>query len=410
MSEPSLWTNRAFRLLFAARVVDQAGNAIAPIALAFAVLDLTGSTADVGLALAGQALAFVTLVLAGGVVADRMSRRLVLVWSNVVALAAEAALAGLVLAGTATMPLVVVLSMVIGGMGAASRPASTSVLPMVVAPGRLQQANALHSSAMGVARMAGLVGGASVVAFVGPGWALALNAASFGVAGLLYGFLRLPPGAPRARRSTFVADLVEGWGAFTARPWTWITTVSFTVMNAAFAGAIGVLGPAIADDTIGRARWGWVTGAEMAGLLAIVLVLARTAHRTRLWLGMVGTALTAPWLLALGWWPHTGLLVVAAAISGIGMGYWDVAWETSLQSHVPARQLARVSSWFQLGALVAVPIGQVTTGPIAELAGATATATGLAVVLLVGALLPLASRSLRRLPAAGDPREAATIA
>lgn len=103
------------------------------------------------------------------------------------------------------------------------------------------------------------------------------------------------------------------------------------------------------------------------GVVADRTSLARTSHRTRLWLGMVGTALTAPWLLALGWWPHTGLLVVAAAISGIGMGYWDVAWETSLQAHVSTAQLARVSSWFQLGALVAVPIGQVATGPIAEL-------------------------------------------
>lgn len=87
MSRPKTTTQqlrqfRSFRLLVAARLADTAGNAVAPIALAFAVLDLTGSTSDVGLVVGARSLSLAVLIVFGGVVADRWPRSVVLVWSN----------------------------------------------------------------------------------------------------------------------------------------------------------------------------------------------------------------------------------------------------------------------------------------------------------------------------------------
>ncbi|MDI5943663.1 MFS transporter, partial [Micromonospora sp. DH15] len=121
--------HRAFRWLAAGRMVNMLGNGVAPIALAFAVLDLTGSVRDLGLVVGVRSLMTVLFVLFGGVVADRIPRRLVLVGSNVLGAATQAAVAAVVLTGTATIPLLLALGAANGVVSALAQPASAAATP-----------------------------------------------------------------------------------------------------------------------------------------------------------------------------------------------------------------------------------------------------------------------------------------
>src|SRR5688572_19495013 len=90
---------RDFRLLWAGQTTSALGNAVVPVALAFAVLDLTGSASDLGFVLAAHTLPLVAFLLVGGVWADRLPRQLVMVGSDLVRGAAHATIAVLLLAG-----------------------------------------------------------------------------------------------------------------------------------------------------------------------------------------------------------------------------------------------------------------------------------------------------------------------
>jgi Transmembrane secretion effector len=134
---------RDFRLLLAGQALSNLGSALVPVALAFAVLDLTGSATDLGLVLLASRLPNMVLVLTGGVVADRLSRRWVMLASDVIRCLTQAATATLLVTGTARLWELLVLQAAHGAAAAFFDPAATGLLPETVGPGRLQQANAL---------------------------------------------------------------------------------------------------------------------------------------------------------------------------------------------------------------------------------------------------------------------------
>ncbi|HKJ55942.1 MAG TPA: MFS transporter [Nitriliruptoraceae bacterium] len=394
----TVWAHRNFRLLLSANVADMAGTAVAPIALAFAMLDLTGSLTDLGLVVGARSLGLVVLLLFGGVLADRFRRSTVLTWSNMVNGVTQAGVAILVLTGTGSVPTLVGLSLVAGGADALSFPASQGVLPQTVPRHMLQQANAVNSSGRNIVNLLGVVAGAAMVAIVGPGWGIAVDAASCLLAAALFSRMRLPPRV-REEASTMLEDLREGWHAFTAHQWLWVTVLAFMVLMISFMATITVLGPAMADQTIGRAQWGWVLGVEVTGVLAVTLTLARRGRRgTRLWIGMVGIMVPAAFIIALGVAPTLPVLFATALLSGLGIGYFDVAWETNLQANVAEEHLSRVYSFDALGSIVMTPVGQAVAGPIAAAVGLSATLVGAGVLVVVVVLAALAVPSVRTLP------------
>lgn len=392
----SPWDHVDFRFLLTGRVVDTLGNAAAPVALAFAVLDLTGSTAHLGLVVGARSVANVALVLFGGVLADRWKRSTVLVWSNVVSAASQAAVAVLVLTGQATIPRLVVLGLLNGATAATSFPAANALVPQTVPPALLTRANALNRLGTNGAAMAGAALGGVVVASVGPGWALAADAATFLLAGLAYAGVRVP--APsREATSGILGDLREGWGAFTSRRWIWLVVAAFSAVNAAWAGTTQVLGPTVADRTVGRAAWGTVMAAVTAGLVVGGLVALRRPARFPLRVGVAATMAVATLPLALGAWPVLPVLLVAALVSGACIETFGIAWDTALQRHVSQHQLARVYSYDALGSFVAIPVGQVAVGPLAEAFGERTVLVGTAMMIVTAAAAALASRRVRDL-------------
>jgi MFS family permease len=392
--------HRPFRWLLAARTTGVLGNAVAPIALAFAVLDLTGSAADLGLVVAARSLANVAVLLLGGVLADRLPRSVVLVGTSLAAAATQAAIAALVISGTATIASLVVLSVLNGAVAAMSLPAAAALVPETVPKGDLRPANALLRLGLNAGSIAGASGGAGLVALVGPGWGLAADAAGFGLAALLYSRMRLPAPARSGPHGTVLADLREGWREFSSRRWVWIVVAQFAVLNAAFVGATTVLGPVIADESFGRAAWGLVVAAQTVGLAIGAVIALRWRPRRALVIGVALMAVTAVPVAALGVLPALPALLIAFALGGVALEVFAIAWDQSLQTHVPRDALARVYSYDMVGSFLAVPLGEVLVGPLADLVGADRTLLGCAAVIVLASLLAASSRSVRQVGSA----------
>ncbi|MFC4147910.1 MFS transporter [Micromonospora mangrovi] len=398
----------AFRFLAAGRMVNMLGNGVAPIALAFAVLDLTGSVRDLGLVVGARSLLTVLFVLFGGVVADRVPRRLVLVGSNALGALTQAVVATVVLTDTATLPLLLALGAANGVVSALSQPASAAATPQTVPAELIQPANALLRLGINTSMIGGAALGGVLVAAVGPGWGLAVDALTFAVAAVAFTGVRIAAPGTAGARSGVLADLRTGWSEFTARTWVPVVVLGFMMLNAALAGGMNVLGPAVADETIGRSGWGLVLAAETAGMVVGGLIALRLRVRRLLLLGVVCMFAESSVLLGLALAPTVVVLVTAAVAVGIAVEQFSVAWETSIAQHIPADRLARVYSYDMLGSWIAIPLGQVAAGPLAAVIGTRRTLLILAALMVLSVLGMLTSRDVRRLQTAVPARTADT--
>jgi MFS family permease len=397
--EPALAPLRgtSFRWYFAARLVNLLGLTMAPVALTFAVLDLSDSPSALGRVLAAESIPLVVFLLVGGVIADRFNRATVLRVTNVGAGLSQGAIATLVLTGTAELWHLVVLAAVNGTLAAASFPAMTSVVPSLVPRDQLQPANVLLSMQRASLAIVGPSAAAALVVTVGPGWALAIDSVTWLLSALLLLRVRIPPRTEARSSASFVAELREGWVVFTGHTWLWVIVLAFGVLNAIHMGAWFTLGPAVAKDTIGEQGWGYVLSAEAVGLLAMTLVLSRVRLERPLRAGMLGMTVFAAPMLILGSNPVLPLLIAAAFAAGLGMEVFGLGWNLAMQENIEERMLSRAYSYDALGSFVAIPIGQLTFGPLGEAFGAQRVILVSGCVYGAIALATLLSRSVRRL-------------
>jgi MFS family permease len=393
---------REFRLLFGGQAVSVLGDRMAVVALAFAVLEIGGSVSDVGLVLAAGTFPLVATVLVGGVVADRVSRRAVMVVSDFVRIASQGTMAALLIAGVAEVWMLALLAGVTGAATGFFSPASTGLLPEVVLAEQLQPANALRASAVSTGEILGPVVGGVLVAAAGAGWAIGIDAVTFAVSAACLAMLRVPKRVA-AQRSSFVADLREGWVAFRSRRWIWTFVGYFAIVNLLW-GAWGVLGPIVAErDLGGAAAWGTILAAMGVGALAGSLLAAHVKPRRPLLLAALTDGLFVLPLAFLAAAPPVPLIACSALLAGAGMALTISVWESTLQRHVPGESLSRVSSFDWFGSLAFYPLGLAIWGPIAAVIGISGSlwlAFGLAVALTM-ALLSVPD--IRHLPAAAPP-------
>lgn len=388
--------HKNFRWLAAARTIDHLGNGMAPVALAFAVLDLTGSAADLGLVVATRAIASVALMLFGGVLADRLPRRLILEGAALLAAASQMVAAVGVLGGFASIPLLATLGAINGAATAATMPAASAIMPQTVPADLLREANALVRAGMYSAMIIGASAGGLAVATVGSGWALAIDAATFVVTAGCFAGVRTPTtsGRPRSRP---LAELYQGWREFSSRSWVIAIGLQFLVLNAVLSGAVQVLGPVIADDTIGRTAWGLVTSAQMLGAVLGGVLAAHWQPKRALRYGAALAAVTAVPVFMLAHQPHLVALSAGMLVGGLAIEQFGVAWDVSLQENIPPEVLARVYSFEAVCSYAAIPLGQIVAGPLAAAIGITTTLDAAAALIILATLGALTVPGVRRL-------------
>ncbi|MFD9890480.1 MFS transporter [Amycolatopsis sp. NPDC059027] len=386
----------AFRWFFTGRLVSLLGSSMAPVALSFAVLEASNSAGDMGAVLAANTIPLIVFTLAGGVVGDRFSRRLVLLVSNLGAGLSQAVVAFLLVAGPYHLWTLILLEAVNGTLTAFTTPALRGIVPDLVGPSRLQKANSLLGSVRNATKILGPAAAGTMVATAGGGWAIAIDAATYFFAAACLARLSLDTPPPSGRRSP-LADLRDGWAEFRSRTWVWLTVACFGFVNFLQVGIWRVLGPLIARDTIGETAWGAVLGANAAGVLVMSVAMYRIVLRSLLPIGQLCVVALAFPLIALGLHANFPWLAGVAFVAGLGSGVYGIAWETSLQEHVPREMLSRISSYDNLGSFVAIPAGQLAAAPFAAAFGAPHVALAGGIVCVVLLLVPLTTKSVRGL-------------
>ena len=389
---------RNFRRFYIGYATSMLGTSMSAVAIAFAVLASGGTATSLGVVFAANIVPMVAFMLGGGVLADRLGRRPVMLTADVARCAAQGTLAATLFIGRPHVWLFVAAAFVVGTGNAFFQPA-LSGLPVQLAPrDQLGNANALFGMVQPAAQVAGPALAGIVIAAGSPAAAIAVDAGSYAVSAIALALLSFPDAAPARAARSLLRDLSDGWAEFSAHAWLWLQTIQFTLFNLLTWGPYLVLGPVLARDYLGGARaWGAIlacygVGAIIGGLLA----LGRRPRRPLL----VSTLTTLgfplpPLALAL----HLPLAAVAggALLAGAGSAFGGAIATTVTQQRLPADMLSRVGSFNMVGAFAFGPIAFIAAGPVAAVFGVRTVLGFGAAWAVLGTLAVMAAPAIRNL-------------
>jgi MFS family permease len=393
---------RNFRLLFVGQTASALGNTLVPVALSFGILDLTGSATDLGFVLGAEVLTLVVFILVGGVIADRIPRRTLMVSADLLRGSAQLAVGILFLVGHAPLVAFIALNALIGVGAALFQPASSGLTPALVKPEDLQQAIGLQQTSSAGAGVVGPAVAGILVVTVGPGWAIIGDAATFFVSVILLAQLSLVA-IPRPERQHFLRDLHYGWKDFWGRKWFRTVVISASLFNCLYSAYV-VLGPVASREHYGGAgAWAIIAtssgvGAVLGGLIATRIKPTHPLRVANLVCACMGFA-----PIALASELSVPVIAVAAALGGASIIIFETLWQTSVQRNVPEKVLSRASSYDWFGSLIASPIGLAVAGPLSTAFGLSPILYFIGGLLVVVFAVTLAFPSVRDLRADADP-------
>ncbi|MFF9391962.1 MFS transporter [Streptomyces griseoluteus] len=350
----------SFRRFVSANLISATGSAMAPLALAYAVIEQGGGADSLGVVLATNTVPTIVFLLAGGLFADRLSRSRLLFTGNLLAAGAQGALAVTVATGHATTVSIAACGFASGTAASFIVPAAQGAVSQIVPERHLQQANALLRLPSNAVKVLGPVVGGVIVAASGAAWALAWDAFTFAAAAVLLLGLRLD--APPVASGGVLSDLRAGWAGFWSRTWLWTYTAVGTVLVSAWLAGFQLLGPLVAAEQYAGARdWGLIQAAFTCGLLVGTLVCLRWKPYRLLTVAVVAAGALALPLAAMACTVPLSLVLLATTLAGIGLDVAIVAWTTAFQQHVPQTEQGRMSALNGIGERLAIPMGYLIT-------------------------------------------------
>jgi predicted MFS family arabinose efflux permease len=393
----SLLKRRDFAMLFTAYFISYSGTAMAPIAMAFGVLDLTGSTRDSAYVIAAPVVAQIALILIGGAIADRTSRQRMLVTADTLAMCTQLTIAYLFLSGNATVPMLVGLMLVNGIATAIGKPATMGFVTQMVDRSDLQAANALLGVARNSAMMMGAALAGLLVATVGAGTTLAIDGLSFGLSAFLILSLK-PKAQAEPEKASLMQDLRLGWHEFISHKWLWTIVLQFSVIVAVMEAVFGLLGPAVTRlHMAGAIDWGIISAGFGAGTLVGGLLAMNINPKRPMLVATFCVFFFCGVPLTLSVPMSVWIITLASFIQGVTGQVFVVIWYTTLQKMIAPDMLSRVSAYDHLGSVVLAPLGIVAGGLLFEIIGPRATLLIAAFAIIGPTLAVLAGREVREL-------------
>ena len=394
--------SRPFALLWAGQTISRLGDSLYRIALAWWVLEETGSAEAMGKVLLFSFAPMLLFLLVGGVVVDRLPRLRVMFAADLVNGAVVGVLAYLAATGRLEVGHVYAASAVFGLAEAFFFPAYNASIPQIVPAEALPSANSLTSLSWQLSSVVGPALGAAIVATAGVPAAFALDSVSFFVSAMFLVPILRVIAAPRAGevRPSGMADLRQGLGLVLAKPWLWVGIGVFAFINVTDSGPRNVALPFLVHDNLGLevGALGLVSGITAAGSVLSAIYLGRKKRlRRRGWLAYGGVILGGMMLMVYGLAPGLGWLMMAAVVYGMAFSATGLVWTNTLQELVPTEALGRVSSIDALGSFVLLPLGFYFAGVVTDAYGAsTAFLLGGAATIAL-ALLALSHPAVRTL-------------
>lgn len=330
-----------------------------------------------------------------------------IVTGDVLAMTSQGTIAVLFFTGGAEIPLLCLLMAINGVAISLVLPSLMGIVPQIVPEGRLQSANALLGMAQSGALALGAACAGVLVATLGAGPAIAIDAATFGVSAILVAGLR-----PRAQASpepaSLWSDLRGGWAEFTRHRWLWVIVVQFSLVVASWEGVAAVAGPTVAKRSLGGASdWGWIMGAVGLGTLAGAIVALRMRVRRPMLAGTLFVfTFSLPPLLLYGPAPLWAI-ALGGFVAGMFGQLFGVLWQTTVQQRVAPDALSRVAAYDHVGSIALAPLGIAAMGWVLEAIGPQPTLLFAAGMIIVPTFLVLCVPEVRNLRA-GPPRTTST--
>jgi MFS family permease len=403
--------SRDFRLLWFGQAVSVLGDGLVLVAIGLYVTRLTGNPGDVGLVLAAYSLPLVSLLLIGGVIADRVPRRRVMIVADSVRGVVHGVLALLIVTGAVRIWHLMVIGVLFGTAEAFFQPAYTGLVPQTVPENEIQGAQALGGVSRELAAFVSPALATLLVLTVGGAAAFALDAATFVISALTLARVRARSRGEVGEGGGLLRELLQGWSAVRERPWVWATVAAFAVAVLVAYAPFFVLGAAVARHVYGSdAVFGMTNAAWGVGTVLGALGGARWRPRRPMFTGVLLAALFPAQVALFGAGPPPPLLYSGTVVSGLAIGLFAVWWETALAQRIPPHLLSRVSAWDVMGSLALMPVGYLLAGPVASVLGDQQVLVGggvIGTVAILLAVLPASTRQLARLDATPDALEPA---
>ena len=386
MAVPDVLRNRDFDLYWAGVVLSQIGTRGTVAANLYQVYALTGSVLQTGLVGAGQAVALLVLSPIGGAYADRLDRRKLLLWAQVVSLVVAVALAVLTFSGRAQAWHVIVSVLLTTAAATFDQPARQALIPAMVPKHQLAQAIALLNPSREVAVLVGPALAGVLIAVAGPGLMYAVDAVTYVVLVGVLAVLRVAPLVQEGPPPSVFGSIAEGARYVLHRPL--ITRLMALDLSATVFGAYRVLLPALALDVlhVGPTGYGLLSSAPSAGALLATYVVFRVVARSNR-LGRVVLAATALYgvaaiLLAQSRW--FWLALVAALLLGALDAMATTIRHAAVQVDTPDEIRGRVTAFYGMASRGGPALGDLVIGAFAGVVGPVAALTigGLGPVLV----------------------------
>jgi MFS family permease len=393
-----VWAVRNLRRLVISRFVSNLGNGLAPVAVAFGVLELPdGNGKSLSLVMAATSLSLVLFSPIGGVIGDRFPRA----W---IVGTADIALAILVIGnglayviGNGSIALFTIIGFLGGISNAIWYPSMSALTSDLAEPEILQDSNAATMLSSNIALILGTAVAGILVATIGPGWAIIIDGITFLIAGLLvYSMRGDTPVAKRDSTPSTLRELKIGWYEFSSRRWVFLVVISFSFVVSMERAVYSVLGPLVADKELGGPKpWSIVLAAWAIGSVVGVLFAAKVRPRYPIRVAIVVQFPLFLWFFSLANTTNVAIIALFAFAVGIAFDFFYVLWVTTLQQHIPKESLSRVMSYDVLGSLALAPIGIAIAGPIAENYGTSPVLNVISFAFLICMAAPLLSREVR---------------
>ncbi|MFD5653394.1 MFS transporter [Streptomyces sp. NPDC127039] len=410
MKQRTVLLDPAFLRLWTGATASGLATWALPFVLGLAVFDRTLTATDLGLLLAARTVGFLAAVPVAGVLADRHSRRAVVLWAGL----AAGASAPVIAAGLDRSVLLMAAAAAVAGAGqGACRPAYQALTAEVVGADRRQQANAAMTLAVRVTTLVGPSLAALLAVVLDTGALLTGIGLLWLVAACVPGRGARPGAADDGAessagrgRTSLRAEFAEGVREARRHPWFLAGLGALTAVIATGYSATGVALPLVSRDEYGtEAVLAGAMTAYTAGALAGALLIARWRPRSPGRAALAGLAAYGIAPLSLVFPVHPVVVMAAYAVAGIGIELFNVPWFTAAQREVAPDKLARVSSLDFLLSYGLAPVGLAVIAPAIDVFGAKAVLAGCAVVCFAApaaaALVPT-TRTFSRASARGD--------
>jgi MFS family permease len=385
--------HRDFRLLWTGMTVSLLGDGITTIALAWQAYEISNAATAFSMVMFSMAMPQVILLLVGGAVSDRFERRKVMLFADFVRMVAVFALGFLSLTGHIEIWHMMVIAAFYGAGTAFFGPAFDAIVPDLVPPAELTQANALDQFVRPAAfRMVGPALGGWLIAFFGtPGDAFLVDGLTFSISVASLILMRHRPSvAGDEEPASMLTEIKEGLAYVRTQTWLWGTFLAATLAYLVFWGPAEVLLPLRVKNDLGGSagQLGLILALGGVGAMVTAVVMGNRSmprrHVTFMYVAWtVSTLAIAGYGFATLPWQAMVFCFFFNALESAGL----IVWITTKQRLVPQRLMGRVSSfdWFISTALV--PVSYALTGPIAKLLGAQTT---LVAAGLIGAVVTFA--------------------